>query len=128
MSSYPEQVPKTSSMDKFVFSLSVSSGVKSDLQAQLESLNSRIDRIVNEVLVGDLPLVKFVLQTSHDKKELKKFAKAIDRVADLIETHDKIESKLTVIQAAEKDPEWLALTFGDFSHEIENDISSLTED
>ena len=127
MSSYPEKIPKTSAVDKFVFSLSVSSGVKSDLQSQLDSLNSRIERIVNEVLVGDLPLVKFVLQTSHDKNELKKLAKAIDRVADLIETHDKIESKLTVIQAAEKDPEWLALTFGDFSNEVENDISSLTE-
>jgi hypothetical protein len=99
--------------------------LKADLQTQLQTLNERIDKIASNVLVGDMPLIRFVLQTSHDRSELKKFAKAVDRVADLIEAVDQLESKLKIIETAQKDPQWFAFAFGDFSQEIEKDINDI---
>jgi archaellum component FlaC len=123
---YPEKIPTSNnSLDKFTFSLNASKSLLKELENELESLDSRIDRISNDVLVGGLPIIRFILQSSHDKKELKILAKAVNRIADIIEQRDKVDSKITIIQTAEKDPEWFALAFGDFSQEIENDISTL---
>jgi hypothetical protein len=128
MSDYPEIVPEVSTVDKFTFSLKASKPLKKQMQSELEYLQARIEKISEAVLVGDLPIVRFILQASHDRKELKKLAKAIDRVADLIEVQDKLQSKLTVIEIAEKDPNWFALAFGDFSDQIDNDILSIFND
>ena len=125
MSEHPEIIPEYVSYDKFPLSAKASLGIQSDLQTQLQTLNERIDKIVSNVLVGDMPLVRFVLQTSHDRSELKKFAKAVDRIADLIEAVDQLESKLKIIETAQKDPEWFAFAFGYFSQEIDNDLSNI---
>lgn len=125
MSEYSGNNSETQIYDKFPFSAKASLGIQSDLQTQLQSLNDRIEKIVSNVLVGDMPLIRFVLQTSHDKIELKKFAKAVDRVADLIEGVDQLESKLKIIETAQKDPQWFAFAFGDFSKEIDEDIDKI---
>lgn len=125
MSEHPESIPEPVSYDRFPFSAKASLGVQSELQSQLQTLNERIDKIASNVLVGDMPLIRFVLQTSHDKNELKKFAKAVDRVADLIEAVDQLESKLKIIDVAQKDPAWFAFAFGDFSQEIDKDINEI---
>jgi len=123
---YPEKIPDTKQNFKnFLFSLEASSSVKDDLQSQLDSLNDRIQKIVKSVTLNDMPVLSFVLQNSHDKKELKKFAKAVDRVADLIDIADKIESRINIIETAQKDPDWFAFTFGDFSKEIDEDIDRI---
>ena len=59
------------------------------------------------------------------KSDLKKLAKAMDRLADLIEVYEEAQSKLSVIEAVQKDPNWFAWTFGDFSQEIDQDIEQL---
>lgn len=125
MSEHPESVPESVSYDKFPFSAKASLGIQSDLQTQLHTLNERIDKIASNVLVGDMPLIRFVLQTSHDKSELKKFAKAVDRIADLIESVDQLESRLKIIETAQKDPQWFAFAFGDFSQEIDDDLGQI---
>lgn len=125
MSEYPEIIPNPVSYDKFPFSAKASLSVQSELRSQLQTLNDRIEKIASSVTLDDMPLVKFVLQTSHDKAQLKKFAKAVDRVADLIEAVDQLESKLKIIDVAQKDPEWFAFAFGDFSQEIDKDINEI---
>jgi len=125
MSEHPEKIPESVSYDRFPFSAKASLEIQSELQTQLSTLNERIDKIASNVLVGDMPLIRFVLQTSHDRSELKKFAKAVDRVADLIEAVDQLESKLKIIETAQKDPQWFAFAFGDFSQEIEKDIDDI---
>jgi len=123
---YPEKIPDNKQNFKnFLFTLEASASVKDDLQSQLDSLNDRIQKIVNSVTLNDMPVLSFILQNSHDKKELKKFAKAVDRVADLIDAADKIESRINIIETAQKDPDWFAFTFGDFSKEIDEDIDSI---
>lgn len=125
MSEHPERIPESVAYDRFPFSAKASLGVQTELQDQLRILNERIEKIASNVIVGDMPLVRFVLQTSHDKSELKKFAKAVDRVADLIEAVDQLEGKLKIIETAQKDPQWFAFAFGDFSQEIDKDIDEI---
>jgi hypothetical protein len=126
LNNYPEKIPETKpKLDQFLFNLEASNSVKSELESQLSSLNDRIQKIVNSVTLNDIPILGFILQSSHDKKELKKFAKAVDRVADLIDSVDKIEVKIKIIETAQKDPDWFAFTFGDFSKEIDDDISDI---
>lgn len=126
MSGYPDKLPKQQNpLDKFTFSLSASSEMRSKLQSEYDTIQTRLDRILNEVLLDGVPILRLILQTSHDKKELKKLAKALDRVADLIDHQDSINSKLTIINQAHKDPSWFALAFGDFSQEVDDDISSI---
>ncbi len=123
MTNHPEIIPETSPYNNFNFSVKAGLLVKQEIETQLSTLQDRIEKIASNVLVGEMPMVKFVLQTSHDKNELKKFAKAIDRVADLIEAVDQLEGKVNIINAAQKDPEWFAFAFGDFSKEIDDDIA-----
>lgn len=126
MSNYPEKIPESfSDYENFQFSLKASSGLRDELKSQLDIITERIDKIVNTITVNDMPLIKFVLQSSHEKSELKKFAKAVDRVADLIEVHDQIQSKLSIIEAAQQDPKWFAFAFGDFTQEIDKDIQDI---
>lgn len=127
MSQYPEKIPQSKPIDKFTFSLGAANTIKSQLQSELDSIESRVDRIVNQVLLDGVPMIRLVLQTSRDKKELKKFAKAMDRIADLIERQDSLTEKLDTINLAQKDPSWFALAFGDFSQDIENDLNSILD-
>lgn len=124
--SYPEKIPNNDQKIKqFLFSLETSESVKTELETQLSSLNDRIAKIVNSVTLNDMPILGFILQNSHDKKELKKFAKAVDRVADLIDAADSIENRINIIETAQKDPDWFAFTFGDFTKEIDEDINNI---
>lgn len=123
---YPEQVPKSQAkMEQFLFNVGASGTMKSELESQLSTLQDRIQNIVNTVTLNDMPILGFVLQNSHDKKELKKFAKAVDRVADLVDAADNIESRINIINTAEKDPNWFAVTFGDYTKEIDEDIENI---
>lgn len=123
---YPEKIPEVKQkINQFLFTLESSDSVKTELESQLDSLNERIQKIVNSVLLNDMPILSFILQNSHDKKDLKKFAKAVDRVADLIDLVDQIESRINIINVAQKDPDWFAFTFGDFSKEVDEGIDNI---
>jgi len=126
MTSYPEKIPASiAPIDSFYFNLENSKNIKNELESQIESLNERIDKIVDHFTLDDVPIIKFILNVSHDKAELKKIAKALDRVADLIELRDKILPKLQVIKTAESDPNWFALAFGNFSQDVDLGISNI---
>lgn len=126
MSSYPEKIPDSvSEMKNFYFNLDSSKIVKKELEIQVSNLNDRIDKIVDHFTLDDIPIIRFILGQSHDKDELKKLAKALDRVADLVELKDKLIEKLQVIKTAEKDPNWFALTFGDFSVNVDLELDDI---
>ena len=67
----------------------------------------------------------FILNISEDKEEIKKVAKALDRVADLIDAKNKILPKLQLITTAEQDPNWLAMAFGDFSMDVDLELDDI---
>lgn len=127
MTSYPEKIPNSASrqIKDFRFNLDSSKFVKTELESQVSTLEERINKIVDHFTLDDIPILKFILGQSHDKEELKKLSKALDRVADLIDLKDKLVEKLQVIKMAEKDPNWFALTFGDFSSDVDFSIENI---
>lgn len=126
MNSYPEKIPTSiSPIKNFYFSLENSKQIKRDLENQIDTLDDRIDKIVDHFTLQDMPVIRFILNLSHDKDELKNIAKALDRVADLIEAKDSLTPKLEVLKAAETDPNWFAWAFGDFSSDVEFGLDNI---
>jgi hypothetical protein len=54
-------------------------------------------------------------------------AKAIHRLADLVEVQEDLSSRLSVIKTLEADPMWFTTTFSDYSSEIDKGISSILD-
>jgi hypothetical protein len=129
MDIYPEKIPSSSkSSNSFYFNLESSKHVKKEIQNQLSILNDRIDKIVDHFTLEDMPVIKFILNISENREDLKKVSKALDRVADLIEARNDLLPKLRIIELAEKDPNWFALTFGDFSVNLDLELDNILGD
>lgn len=126
MSSYPEKIPSSLfPIKNFRYNLDSSKEVKKQLESNIDKLNDRIDKIVDNITVDDAPILKFILNLTEDKQDLKKLARALDRIADLIDLRNQLLPKLQVIKMAEKEPNWFANTFGDFSSDIESQLDQL---
>ena len=126
MASYPEKIPSSLfPIKNFRYNLDSSKEVKKQLESNIDKLNDRIDKIVDNITVDDAPILKFILNVTEDKQDLKKLARALDRIADLIDLRNQLLPKLQVIKMAEKEPNWFANTFGDFSSDIESQLDQL---
>jgi hypothetical protein len=128
VSSYPEKIPDgIGSIETFPFSFTAGKGAKRELESQLDQINSRIEKIVDHFVFNDIPIIHFVLKATTNKNDLKKMAKAIHRLADLVEVQEDLSSRLSVIKILEADPTWFTTTFSDYSSEIDKDISSILD-
>jgi hypothetical protein len=129
MEIYPEKIPSSvNPLSSFYFNIDASKHVKKEIENQLNILNDRIDKIVDHFTLDDMPVIKFILNISENREDLKKVGKALDRVADLIEARNELIPKLKVIQTAEEDPNWFALTFGDFSVNVDLELDNILGD
>jgi hypothetical protein len=117
-----EDYKKLDKIKKFNFSFDMVTKSKAELQEQRDAVKERIDKIVNHFTIDDVPILSYILHVTTSRVELKKLAKAIDRLADLADVNTVLTNKLKVIEAAESDPNWFALAFGDFDQEIDLDI------
>lgn len=115
----------TNNINHFTFSMALAKETKKDLQSKSDALNERILAISNNVIINDMPVIQAVLQITRSRKDLKKLAKALDRIADIIEVHDQIQDRLNVVKLAEKDPNWFMSAFGDFTQEIDETINNI---
>lgn len=113
------------SIPSFRFSFDMVKKSKSEIQSETELLKERIDKIIEHFSVNDVPILKFILNVTDSRDDLKKLSKALDRLADLTEHYTSLTRKLSVIEQAEVDPHWFALAFGDFQHDVDQAISSL---
>lgn len=128
MSSYPEKIPDgIGKIDRFPFSLSAGISAKKSLENQLDQLNARISKIVDHFVFDDIPILHFILRATNQKADLKKMAKAVDRLADLVELQENLVSRLNVIKLLEADPTWFTSTFSDYSDEIDKDLSDIID-
>jgi len=110
---------------KFNFSFDMVNKTKVDIKQQHDAIKDRIDKIVNHFTVDDIPILSYILHVTNSRSELKKLSKAIERLADLVDTSTSLNNKLKVIEAAETDPNWFASAFGDFDQEIDHDLENL---
>jgi hypothetical protein len=128
MNPYPEKIPEgISSIDTFPFSIKAGKSAKNEIENQLNAINDRIDKIVDHFVFSDIPILMYVLKATRQKSDLKKMAKAIDRLADLVQAQDDLSSRLNVINTLEADPTWFASTFSDYSDEIDRDLSFIID-
>lgn len=117
-----------SDMSKFVFSMNMLKETEDDLSSKVSSLQSRIDHISSNIVINDIPIIQPILSVSRSKADLKKLAKALDRIADIVEVLDSLEDKLKLVQTAKKDPNWFMSSFGDFSEDVDNTIEKILGD
>lgn len=117
-----EDYKKLDKIRKFNFSFDMVTKSKAELQEQRDAVKERIDKIVTHFTIDDVPILSYILHVTSSRVELKKLSKALDRLADLTEINTSLNNKLKVIEAAETDPNWFALAFGDFDQEIDLDI------
>lgn len=128
MSKYPEKIPDgIDSINTFPFSFNSGKSAKKSLENQLQQIDSRIEKIVDHFVFNDIPIIHFILKATSQKSDLKKMAKAIDRLADLVSVHEELSNKLAVINALEADPVWFTTTFSDYSAEIDKDLSDIVD-
>lgn len=130
---YPEAVPKgLTPVTQFTFDIENIKGAKKDITLQSEALTERIKRISDKCLLSEhYQVIPQILNISRDPEDLKRLAKGLGRIADIIGEADELERRATVIEVAEKDPSWLAWAFGSFDMQdsvIESFLNGETSD
>jgi hypothetical protein len=126
MSSYPEKIPDgIGSINAVPFSFTAGKDVKRELEFQVDQINSRIEKIVEHFVYNDIPIVHYILKASNQKNDLKKLAKAIDRLADLVQIQENLSSRLNIVKVLETDSAWFASTFSDYSSELDQDLINI---
>lgn len=129
MKSYPEKIPDgLGKIETFPFSFSAAKNARKEIQSQLDQVNARINKIVEHFIYDDMPILSLILRVTNQKPDLKKLAKAIDRLADLVEIQDDLVSRSNVLKLLENDPTWFTSTFSDYSSEIDRDLSDIIDD
>lgn len=114
-----------SDLSKFVFSMNMLKETEDDLSSKVSTLQSRIDNISSNIVINDIPIIQPILSVSRSKTDLKKLAKALDRIADIVEILDSLEDKLKLVQTAKKNPHWFVSSFGDFSNDVDKTIEQI---
>lgn len=113
-------------LNDFNFSFNLAHKAKQELEIEHQTVLDRITAISEseKFFINGFPVLKNIINLQPKKADLKKIAKAIDRLADLLEVFQELNNKMSVITAVEEHPNWFAWTFGDFSKEIEKDLES----
>ena len=114
-----------SDLSKFVFSMTMLRETEDDLSSKVSTLQSRIENISSNIIISDIPIIQPILSITRSRKDLKKLAKALDRISDIIEILDSLEDKIKLVQTAKKDPNWFISSFGDFSNDIDKTIDQI---
>lgn len=119
----PEALPNNLvPVNRFTFTTNFVEGAKKDNQALIDRYSERIDKIAKALMINDMPIIPAILSVTKDKAELKRLAQGIDRVADLAEVLDELQTRQNVLEYAERDPMWFAAAFADLEHEVNTSL------
>jgi len=120
---YPEKLP-SQGFESFLFSFSTMKTAEQTLQNEYETINKRILTIVDseKFFVNDFPVLKNLMALNPSREELKKLAKAIDRLGDLVEIYKELIAKIELIKTMRDNQTWFTSTFADFDKEIDRDL------
>lgn len=125
---YPEKIPAiSSSTTSFNFSFSQVDKARTSVQSEYDSLSQRIEAILSseKFFINDVPVLRAITSLNPSGNDLKKLAKAIARLSELVDKHSELDSTLNLIATLADNPHWFMSTFGDFSKEVDEDIDSL---
>lgn len=118
------------SLDSFNFSFKMVKETKKELQSTYDTLNDRIEKILDSenFFISNLPVLRSIMGLSPSSEELKKLAKALDRLADLNDAFSQISKKMDVINGITQDPDWFTWAFGDFARDVDDAIQTMFKD
>lgn len=108
-------------IDRFTVDLTQLGNAREELDARMKELNGQISRIIEKMTIDDCPILMPILNLTKKRSQLEKLARALNRVAPLVDEYDKLHKRLHVLEVAADDPGWLAASLGDFSTDI-NDL------
>lgn len=113
----------------FNFSFALAQKTKTELEESHDKILERMTNIVDseKFFINGFPVLKNIVALQPKKNDLKKLSKALDRLADLVEVFQELDSKLSVINTVQEHHHWFAWACGDFSHEVEQDIEKFFE-
>ena len=83
------------SFEKFTFSMKLAAETGKDISKKVDTLNERIEKISDTITINEMPIIKAILNVTRSKSDLKKLAKALDRLSDIIELHDSLVRNVT---------------------------------
>jgi len=113
------------SFEKFTFSMKLAAETGKDISKKVDTLNERIEKISDTITINEMPIIKAILNVTRSKSDLKKLAKALDRLSDIIELHDSLKNRLAVIEAVQNDSRWFVSSFADFEQDIDKTIEQI---
>lgn len=106
-------------IDKFTIDLSQVGAVRAELKERMEELSGQITKVVERMKIDDNPVLIPILNITKKRSALEKLARALNRVAPLIDEFEKLDHRLTCLQVAADEPGWLAASLGDFKFDFE---------
>lgn len=114
------------SLEPFTFDWKLANPHIKELNTNLDKLKNRIQRLVDEATIDDQPVLGSLLQffPHASSEDLMKVGKALQRVAELLPEYQKLNSRKSFIDIAQKDSEWLLGTFGDLGSHIDSFIEN----
>ena len=112
---------------QFNFSFELVEKTKQELETSYQKLLDRISNITEseKFFINGFPVLKNIVTLNPKKQDLKKIAKALDRLSDLLEAFEEIDNKITLVNTVQNDPHWFAWAFGDFSKDVDTAIDQL---
>jgi hypothetical protein len=118
---------KPEPLDAFKVSKRAASEQKVNVQMQLDALDSRIQTIVDKVIIKDVPILHPILGMTHEREELELLGRALPRVAELVQQRDKLAKQSAFLDLLIDEPEVVAMLAGDFIDEFDTDSFDLKE-
>lgn len=116
----PDDSPfKNKKIDRFTISLKIAAKQLKDITLQIDAKEERVKRIVDNVRVGDHPVIAYILSITKDREDLERIAKALNRIAPEVAEIQELQTKQVLLKMALERPHEFALMLGDFSSEID---------
>lgn len=125
---YPEKIPNHG-FESFLFSFSTMKTAEQNLQNEYETISKRISTIVDseKFFVNEFPVLRNLMVLNPKREDLKKLAKAIDRLGDLVDIERELGAKIELIKTMKENQNWFTSTFADFDKEIDRDLQAFID-
>ncbi len=86
-------------------------GLDQELVDQRDRIQSEIDGISRKAMIEDFEVVRQILHMTKDPKTINRLSKALALVARQLPELNELNSKLSVLHFANKNPDWFAMAF-----------------
>lgn len=84
---------------------------------QRNNLAGRLERLITEPKISGHPFIQYIFQNAPDvtEDELRTVAKAVERVADILEAYKAIDEEVRALSFIHSHPNVIACAFGKFN-------------